>query len=270
MENTLTVEQVEIGTLDQLIEDAKNLTKSKRSLKSLIKKLTKSGKLNEISEHQKEYDKLEELHKLVNKRIEKLKKPVYHCSCGNEISALRMKKTKKCDACLLDYVLKTIKDNIKYRQEYRSNPDNECFIEDIYRSGANNLFDHCKGANFCICDIYHTSSTPNLIGIVWLEEHCGGRERLYRKLMDHIEFKLGNEILDTVNFLKLLKEYVFTCRIQKGFMNSDGKDCSTIVNFELIKYQKGDITWEQYNEVLERNGFYGIPERLKIRFDVFK
>ena len=125
------------------------------------------------------------------------------------------------------------------------------------------IFDYAKGQKYEICKIYHTQNTQTKY-FSYLAEHILGRQKAAELIINYLKIKYNKDTIDNLTIEEtktLLLKYALIVNIQKF------KNFGTLVNKDLEKYQKGNITFEQYNEILIKHGYNALPESVRPYFD---
>lgn len=98
--------------------------------------------------------------------------------------------------------------------------------------------------------------------INFMSEHVVGREQSSKYILDYI---LQNDlIMDVEKTKELLKKFCFTIQLEKI------SDIHTKANYKLETIQRGNVTFEFYEEIIKGLGYQGLSAEIRSKFDEAK
>jgi hypothetical protein len=186
----------------------------------------------------------------------KAAKKIKHCiHCGVEIEG----KTDHCDAC----ELQPFKDLLITQFKLINDPQKYYWKNKYLRILATSIFDYSKGKKYEIYKIFHSKSTQTK-DFKYLAEHVFGRQRAAELIIDQLNKNYNEKTINNLTIeetKKLMLRYASIINIQKF------EKFETSVNEDLEIYQRSDITFNQYNEILLKYGYNILPESVRPYFD---
>ena len=243
--------------LENLKEERKAFLKQKLKINNLIKKNKKLGKPTESEEISLE-SILSQIEN-IDKCIYEIKHPKIYCDlCGKELPTKKNSKCKKCPVCRLKAFKNSISDCARHIIEYRGDHRDAVFINDTYRSIANDIYDYTCNRGYAICDITHTQSKSEKIGPV-MYEHIFGRDKSSKYILDKT-IEMGPENIT----MEILQDFLLKCSIVVRIQKYERQH--TLFNDWIEAFQRGNTNIDSYNEGLTRFGFNLIPEEHREKF----
>jgi hypothetical protein len=172
-------------------------------------------------------------------------------------------KAKLCNKCILLNFRDVLIWAATIIPIYKKKSTAQYFIKKTYRIIENSIYDHANQDLYSIATLDHPKSTKEEKN--YLIEHVFGRNTAAQIILAEIE-KIGVENLTTTVLQEMMKKYCFMIYIQ--FYTEDKVPFHTRVNQELKKFQKGIITFDQYNSVLEKWGYPLLGPELRTKFTI--
>ena len=168
-------------------------------------------------------------------------------------------KAKLCNKCILLNFRDVLVWAATIIPIYRKKSTANFFIRKTYRIIENSIYDHANQDLYSIATLDHPKSSS----ADYLTEHVFGRNTAAQIILGEIE-KMGPENLTPTILQDMMKKYCFMVYIQ--FHEENKVSFHTRVNQELKKFQKGIVTFDEYNSVLEKWGYPLLGPELKEKF----